>query len=81
MLLTAHVQTVATFRDNVQGEAGEDGEFARRLRGEGVLIEPGRVFFQPGAERRNFYRLAYSSIQPAKIPEGMARIARAIRAG
>jgi hypothetical protein len=26
MLLTAHVQTVATFRDNVQSQAGEDGE-------------------------------------------------------
>ena len=62
-------------------EGVDTEDLARRLRGEGVLIEPGRVFFQPGAERRNFYRLAYSSIQPAKIPEGMARIARAIRAG
>jgi GntR family transcriptional regulator / MocR family aminotransferase len=52
---------------------------ALRLRGEGVLIEPGRVFFEPGTERRNFYRLAYSSIPVAKIPEGIALVARAMR--
>ncbi len=52
---------------------------ALRLRGEGVLIEPGRVFFHPGTERRNFFRLAYSSIPVAKIPEGIALVARAMR--
>lgn len=58
---------------------GVDTEaLALRLRGEGVLIEPGRVFFAPEAERRNFYRLAYSSIAPARIGEGIARIARAM---
>ncbi len=58
---------------------GVDTEaLALQLRGEGVLIEPGRVFFAPEAERRNFYRLAYSSIAPAKIGEGIARIARAM---
>jgi GntR family transcriptional regulator/MocR family aminotransferase len=62
-------------------EGVDTEDLARRLRAEGVLIEPGRVFFHPGAERQNFYRLAYSSIQPAKIPEGIARIARAIKAG
>lgn len=55
-------------------------ELARTLRDDGVLIEPGRVFYHPGAEARNFFRLAYSSIQPARIPEGIARIARALRA-
>lgn len=53
-------------------------DLALRLRAEGVLIEPGRVFFDPARERRNFYRLAYSSIGPAAIPEGIARIARAL---
>ena len=52
---------------------------AEALRGEGVLIEPGRVFFDPQQAPKNFYRLGYSSISPAKIPEGIARIAAAIR--
>lgn len=63
--------------------AGVDtGAVARALRSEGVLIEPGRNFFAPdtpdGAPR-HFYRLAYSSIQPARIAEGIARVARALK--
>ena len=54
---------------------------AVRLREEGVLIEPGCAFFDPKAAPRNFYRLGYSSIAPTKIPEGISRIARAIRLG
>jgi GntR family transcriptional regulator/MocR family aminotransferase len=54
---------------------------ARALRSEGVLIEPGRGFFDPAREARNYYRLAYSSIAPARIPEGIARIARALGRG
>lgn len=57
---------------------GVDTELlALSLRADGVLIEPGRVFFAPGDPPRGFYRLAYSSIPPARIPEGIARIARA----
>ncbi len=57
---------------------GVDTEaLALRLRGEGVLIEPGRAFFADAAPT-NYYRLAYSSIAPAKIPEGVARIGRAL---
>ncbi len=51
---------------------------ARALRADGVLIEPGESFFDPGRLRQNHYRLAYSSIPPARIPEGVARIGRAI---
>jgi GntR family transcriptional regulator/MocR family aminotransferase len=59
-------------------EGTDTGALALRLRGQGVLIEPGQVFF-PGPEApRRFYRLAYSSIQPARIPEGIARIAQAL---
>jgi GntR family transcriptional regulator/MocR family aminotransferase len=54
---------------------------AVRLREEGVLIEPGRAFFDPKNAPRNYYRLGYSSIAHAKIPEGISRIARAIRLG
>ena len=53
-------------------------ELALRLRSDGVLIEPGRAFFA-GEGPRNYYRLAYSSLAPQKIAEGVARIARALR--
>jgi GntR family transcriptional regulator/MocR family aminotransferase len=33
----------------------------------GVLIEPGRAFFDPARAPRNYYRLAYSSIPPGRI--------------
>jgi len=52
-------------------------DLAASLRGQGVLIEPGRPFYGPGGPNR-FYRLAYSSIPPARIPEGIARIGRAL---
>jgi GntR family transcriptional regulator / MocR family aminotransferase len=54
-------------------------ELALQLRGEGVLIEPGRAFFAEMDAPRNYYRLAYSSIAPARIPEGIARIAKVLR--
>ena len=56
-------------------EGVDTEELALRLRERGVLIESGRAFFHPARSNRNFYRLAYSSISPAKIPEGIARIA------
>ncbi len=54
-------------------------ELALRLRGKGVLIEPGRVFFGPQDEDRSHYRLAYSSIPETRIPEGIELIGRTIR--
>jgi GntR family transcriptional regulator/MocR family aminotransferase len=58
---------------------GVDTEaLALALRGEGVLIEPGRAFFHPARSSRHFYRLAYSSIAVNRIPEGVSRIAGAI---
>jgi GntR family transcriptional regulator / MocR family aminotransferase len=51
---------------------------ARRLRGHGVLIDPGHPFFEGRAPPRNFFRLGYSSIPSKSIPEGSARIAHAI---
>jgi GntR family transcriptional regulator/MocR family aminotransferase len=58
---------------------GVDTEpLAARLREGGVLIEPGRPFFATDEPPRNFYRLAYSSIPVERIPEGVARIARAL---
>ncbi|MCU0899754.1 MAG: PLP-dependent aminotransferase family protein [Cypionkella sp.] len=61
---------------------GVDTEaLAAHLRGAGVLIEPGRAFFDPARQSRSHYRLAYSSIAPSRIPEGIARIAAALRKG
>ena len=59
---------------------GVDSEvLAERLRGVGVLIEPGRAFFDPERPRTEFYRLGYSSIAVNRIPEGVARIAAGLR--
>ncbi len=50
------------------------------LRDQGVLIEPGASFFPVKDPPANYYRLAYSSIPEARIPEGIELIAKAIRA-
>lgn len=51
---------------------------AEELRRQDVLIEPGAPFFDPATAPRNYFRLAYSSIPAERIPEGIARIARAL---
>ena len=51
---------------------------AARLAAQGVLIEPGHPFFAGPDAPRHFYRLAYSSIPAARIPEGVALIAGAL---
>ena len=48
---------------------------AQALRDCDVLIEPAGPFFGPGRDPETHYRLAYSSIAAADIPEGIARIA------
>lgn len=53
---------------------------AVRLRTRGVLIEPGDVFFSQADRPQSYFRLAYSSIDSAKIPEGIALIADELRA-
>jgi GntR family transcriptional regulator/MocR family aminotransferase len=61
-------------------ESVDTEPLAEALRAQGVLIEPGRVFFDPARVRQNYYRLAYSSIAPNRIADGVARVARAIAA-
>ncbi|MEM9317510.1 MAG: PLP-dependent aminotransferase family protein [Pseudomonadota bacterium] len=57
--------------DNIDTEM-----LAERLYARGVVIEPGRPFYDPhGPVLRNRYRLAYSSIPSVRIPEGISRIA------
>ena len=57
--------------------AVDAGVLAAELRHDGVLIEPGRAFFDPLRADARHYRLGYGSIAAAKIPEGVARIAAA----
>lgn len=51
---------------------------AERLRSQNVLIEGGQPLFTGADAPQNFYRLAYSSITSDLIPEGVARLAKAI---
>ena len=61
---------------------GTDTEvLAHRLREQSVLIEPGRSFFHGQTRPREYYRLAYSSINTTRIPEGIELIAKAIQSG
>jgi GntR family transcriptional regulator/MocR family aminotransferase len=83
-------EAIATHGLTVAGQGGFGGSsfwmrapvdtepLAARLRAEGVLIEPGRTFFDPAREDRNHYRLGYGSIPQTRIAEGIARIAAAI---
>jgi GntR family transcriptional regulator/MocR family aminotransferase len=50
---------------------------AEQLRSESVLIELGQSFFGLPDPPDSYYRIAYSSIASERIPEGIARIARA----
>ena len=64
----------------MRAPAGVDTEkLALDLRPQGVLIEPGRVFFNGTNRPRNYYRLAYSSIPANRIPDGVAILARALK--
>lgn len=64
----------------MRAPAGTDCDaLALRLRARGVLIEPGRLFFDPRAAPLNYYRLAYSSIAQGRIAEGLAIVSEELR--
>jgi GntR family transcriptional regulator/MocR family aminotransferase len=48
---------------------------AQRAMAEGVLIEPGDVFFRSDAAPLNYFRLSYSAISADSIDEGVTRLA------
>lgn len=48
---------------------------ATDLLADGVVIEPGRVFFAPEDDNRAHYRLSYSSIRAGRIREGIGLLA------
>lgn len=54
-------------------------ELAMDLRQDGVLIEPGDIFFDPNSPNTQHYRLAYSSIPAEHIPDGIALLAKRMR--
>lgn len=60
-------------------EGVDTDKLALYLRAQGVLIEPGRVFFNGTNRPRNYYRLAYSSIPVNRIADGVAKIADALK--
>ncbi|WP_112323857.1 MocR-like pyridoxine biosynthesis transcription factor PdxR [Oceanibium sediminis] len=65
----------------IEGPKGLNTEqLAEDLRADGVLIEHGSVFYAAENPPQNFYRMAYSSIPERAIPEGVARVARRLRA-
>jgi len=53
-------------------------ELAKRLRADGVLIEPGSPFFAGDKPPKNYFRLAYSSIPAERIEKGVSFIGKAI---
>ncbi len=54
----------------------DSSKLAMKLRQDGVLIEAGRAFFSEGEEQPGYYRLAYSSIASARIPDGISHLAK-----
>ena len=64
----------------VRAPEGVDAErLAERARGEGILIEPGRVLFFSQDAPRNFFRLGFSSIDAARIEPGIEKLAGVVR--
>lgn len=54
-------------------------ELAQNLTKESVLIEPGASFFHFWDRKYHFFRLAYSSISPPRIFEGIEKIAEHLK--
>lgn len=49
-------------------------ELAREAASDGVLIEPGDIFFASSSPPKQYFRLAYSSIAASRIGAGMERL-------
>ncbi len=60
-------------------EGTDSGSLARILSREGVLIEPGRPFFETAPEPCRHFRMGYASIRRAAIAEGVSRLCAALR--
>ncbi|MGB3435862.1 PLP-dependent aminotransferase family protein [Achromobacter sp.] len=54
-------------------------ELSEAALAEGVVVEPGDVFFMNGADApRNFLRVGFTSIRPEHIEPGIARLAKVV---
>ncbi len=63
----------------VRGADDLDAEkLARLALKKGIIIEPGSVYFALPPQPRNYFRLGFSSIPAAKIPEGVKILASLI---
>ncbi|MEL6765639.1 MAG: PLP-dependent aminotransferase family protein [Pseudomonadota bacterium] len=79
--LDAHMPRYGASSAWLRAPAGTDIEaVAARLRPRGVLIEPGHGFFRDASEGQGTYRLGFSSIPTARIPEGIAILAEEVSA-
>ncbi|MGE8634546.1 MAG: PLP-dependent aminotransferase family protein, partial [Achromobacter piechaudii] len=55
-------------------------ELSEAALAEGVVVEPGDVFFMNGADApRNFLRVGFTSIRPELIEPGIAKLAQVVR--
>lgn len=63
----------------VRGPEGLDAEdLARAALRDGIVIEPGAIFFAAAEPPRNYFRLGFSSIEAEKIAPGIKRLAEII---
>ena len=64
----------------VQGPATLDAnDLARRAMDDGIIIEPGQVFFDNPEGNANTFRLGFSSIPEERIAPGLERLANIVR--
>ncbi|MDJ0611344.1 MAG: PLP-dependent aminotransferase family protein [Kiloniellales bacterium] len=64
----------------VRGPESLDSDvLARQALGEGIVIEPGSVFFHAPKPPRNYFRLGFSSIASERIAPGIEKLAGLIR--
>jgi GntR family transcriptional regulator/MocR family aminotransferase len=64
----------------VEGPKGLDSErLAEAGREQGLLIEPGRIFFGTPNPPRNYFRLGFSSIDESRIEPGIELLAKLIK--
>jgi GntR family transcriptional regulator/MocR family aminotransferase len=63
----------------VKGPAHLDSDaLAKAAAAKGILIEPGRITFGAADAPRNYYRLAFSSIDEKKIEPGVRLLSELI---
>lgn len=64
----------------LKGPEGLDSRvLANELKNEGVLIEPGDLFFYPKEENCPYFRLGFSSLSEDKIEEGVRKLIEKVK--